>query len=322
MNCLTNIAVKNKTLGLTQHVPCGQCSICRTNRRIDWAFRIAEELNAARTAHFLTLTYDNDSLPFNFSEEHGTLTQSLSKKHIQDFNKRLRKHKTLLPPNKTFILPYRYFIAGEYGDKTERPHYHLIAFNLEPEILDKFNTIWPHGTTHIGDVTPASIHYSTKYIMKPEKFSPHSELRQKPFQLMSKNPPIGINYIQRTGNKVKYYSELITYTRNGKLFTRLIKKYKIEEIHEYFKSERHHTYLNGKAIRIPRFFKDKLQAKPSIPTQLKNLQEQEEQTIKKWQIQVQSKIRKGYKEPEKLLEEYAYATIQHIFKTTGKSNIL
>lgn len=44
-------------------VPCGKCLHCQQNRQSDWSFRILSELNDSLTSYFVTLTYDQNSLP-------------------------------------------------------------------------------------------------------------------------------------------------------------------------------------------------------------------------------------------------------------------
>lgn len=62
---------------------------------------------------FLTLTYSDEFLP-----EGGSLVHA----HCQSFFKRLRESG-----------PFRYFMAGEYGDKRMRPHYHVLVFGRDFE---------------------------------------------------------------------------------------------------------------------------------------------------------------------------------------------
>lgn len=60
---------------------------------------------------FLTLTYDEFNVPYNYYLQPEDLT-----KFLKRYRKRLG-HKI------------RYFAIGEYGDKTWRPHYHLAIFS-------------------------------------------------------------------------------------------------------------------------------------------------------------------------------------------------
>jgi len=94
---------------LELRLACGQCWGCRLKNRRDWAIRLKHESEISERSSFVTLTYDQENIPW----DHG-----LRKRDLQLFLKRLRKHF----PNGAI----RYLAAGEYGSKTLRPHYHLI----------------------------------------------------------------------------------------------------------------------------------------------------------------------------------------------------
>ncbi len=112
---------------------------------------------------FITLTYNNENLPYG-----GTLI----KKHLTDFFKRLRKQHE---PKKL-----RYFACGEYGDKMDRPHYHALLFGKHFDDYQTFvneegkqyktspslEITWPHGFNTIGEITFQSAAYCAKYTTK------------------------------------------------------------------------------------------------------------------------------------------------------------
>lgn len=149
-------------------VPCGNCIGCRLDRSRQWTIRLLHESKLHDINCFLTLTYDDLNLP-----QWGTLV----KKHPQDFLKRLRKHHA--KHNNGAKL--RYYLVGEYGDETNRPHYHLILFGCgfadrrphskgtngdqlyTSKTLDR---LWSHGNCYIGNVSPESCGYVARYIMK------------------------------------------------------------------------------------------------------------------------------------------------------------
>lgn len=101
----------------------------------------------------------------------------------------------------------RYFACGEYGTKGDRPHYHIILFNvpLEWYIWDtihkewyspKLEKIWSKGIIDIKEVERGSAHYVAKYTIKNSLDGWNDkDIRTKPFAVMSKNPGIGNNYI-------------------------------------------------------------------------------------------------------------------------------
>lgn len=106
-------------------LPCGRCIGCRLERSKVWAIRCVHEASLHDHNCFITLTYDNDNLPFD---------GSLNKKHWQTFMKNLRRE---LKPDKI-----RFYMCGEYGqdqdlasqgiDKIGRPHFHAIIFGFNP----------------------------------------------------------------------------------------------------------------------------------------------------------------------------------------------
>lgn len=67
---------------------------------------------------FITLTYEDPKLPL--ASKSGL--PSLRPRDLQLFLKRLRR--TMAP------IELRFFAVGEYGNETERPHYHAALFNF------------------------------------------------------------------------------------------------------------------------------------------------------------------------------------------------
>lgn len=142
-------------------LPCGQCLGCRLDRARDWSLRIGHESKLHQANIFLTLTYDDANLPN---------PPSLTYSDFQLFAKRLRKARG----------PFRFFMCGEYGDQTRRPHYHAIIFGLDfadkkrwggSDKMPTFTSgeltrIWGKGMTVFGAVTPQSANYVARYNLK------------------------------------------------------------------------------------------------------------------------------------------------------------
>ena len=104
---------------------CGQCLPCRINRRRKWTYRMLFEAMKHDHSAFITLTYENAP------EFYGV--QTLDPEHTKRFIDRLRKRlkrDTSLPHY--FPKKIRYFLVGEYGDESDRPHYHLALFGYPP----------------------------------------------------------------------------------------------------------------------------------------------------------------------------------------------
>ncbi|AXH76043.1 MAG: replication initiator protein [Microviridae sp.] len=195
-------------------VSCGKCLACLQTSRFNWTFRLSQELLNSSSAYFITLTYDEKS------NRH-----TLDKREIQLFIKKLRKasqasvfnelglnHTTLSKKTKVSqIAPeganLRYYLVGEYGTKTFRPHYHIILFNLCKSLVPEVEKIWSYGMVHIGKVTQASIHYVTKYLVTKPDSKIVWEI-EKPFALMSRRPGLGASYLTKT---TQYHK---TITRN------------------------------------------------------------------------------------------------------------
>lgn len=63
----------------------------------------------------------------------------------------------------------KYYMVGEYGSETQRPHFHSIIFNLPQIYLDnpwRLECEWQQGHVHVGKVTGASIAYCCGYVQK------------------------------------------------------------------------------------------------------------------------------------------------------------
>lgn len=123
---------------------------------------------------FVTLTYDKDHLPCDMS---------VSIRDAQLFLKRLRE---MVSPVKI-----RYFIVGEYGDVSQRPHYHVVLFGqVTPE---QVASCWRLGMCHVGELTAASASYVVSYTTK--RMTGIADVRLKgrapEFARMSLKPGIG-----------------------------------------------------------------------------------------------------------------------------------
>jgi hypothetical protein len=148
-----------------QQIPCGRCIGCRLERSKEWALRCVHEASCHEENCFITLTYNAENLPPD---------GGLRKKHVQDFFKRLRK---AISPRKV-----KYYYCGEYGDKNNRPHYHILLFGYNftdwlllphksPSGHDLYTSptlekLWGKGFVQIGDVSFESAQYVARYIMK------------------------------------------------------------------------------------------------------------------------------------------------------------
>lgn len=189
-------------------IPCGKCLGCRIDYARDWCHRMCFELkDNDEKAIFLTLTYNNENVPRSDS---GALT--LCKRDLQLFFKRLRKFFS--------DRKIRFYIAGEYGPRTFRPHYHSIVYGLtlsdfpdlrligSNELKDPYfssptlEKIWSNGFVLFSSVSYKTCSYVSRYVLKKRfrsDFSPFDD-RLPEFNLSSRRPGIGFT------NAYKYVS--------------------------------------------------------------------------------------------------------------------
>lgn len=146
---------------------------------------------------FATLTYAEEQLPAG---------NSLMPRHLQLFLKRLR--------NEVYPSKIRYFACGEYGDKSERPHYHLAVFGLPHcrhgrsryiharglrtsccAVCDMVLRCWDRGLIDLGSLTAESAAYISGYVTKKMTGKDDARLngRHPEFARMSLRPGIGFN---------------------------------------------------------------------------------------------------------------------------------
>jgi len=154
--------------------PCNKCMACRFNKRRVWTTRMLLESMCHPHAAFITLTYKD--LPPN---------GSLEKTEFQNFIKRLRQQ---MPDTKL-----RFFGVGEYGDSTQRPHYHAIIFGLPLDSEQHVSKAWGRGHTMVADCNQKTIQYVAGYCVKKmtSKDDPRLKGRAPEFALMSRRPGLG-----------------------------------------------------------------------------------------------------------------------------------
>lgn len=116
---------------------------------------------------FITLTYDDEHLPFD---------KGLHYLDFQRFMKRLRKHFS----GKTI----RFFMCGEYGSLHLRPHFHAILFGVKFDDLipqskssadnvlyssPALDNLWTYGFASVGDFNYKTASYVARYCTKKLK---------------------------------------------------------------------------------------------------------------------------------------------------------
>lgn len=180
MSCISPVQIKSPlNNGKFIYVPCGRCAWCRKDKRNEWCLRFEVEQKDNLFTDFITLTYDDDHVPWFIDEEDGVFEMRAKQSDVQNFIKRLRKKG----------YKFKYFIVSELGPKNQRPHYHGIFFSNQKISSDDINDKWGKGFTSSYPATSGAMRYVTKYLLKGNK-------RDGNFMLCSKKPAIGASYIK------------------------------------------------------------------------------------------------------------------------------
>lgn len=150
--------------GRKLELPCGHCTGCLCDRRMEWSIRCTHEAQLYDSNLFVSVDYAPEKLPASLSLEY---------RDVQLWLKRVRKELRGVSPGPNGKYPIRFFLSGEYGSETKRPHWHAILFNCrfadQVKLLngnwqsDQAERLWSKGRCVIGEVTPQSISYVAGY---------------------------------------------------------------------------------------------------------------------------------------------------------------
>lgn len=155
---------------------CGQCLPCRVNRRRIWSWRMFLESLTHERSSFVTLTYDQAHLPAS-----GSLEPVVTQLWLKRFRK-------MISPTKV-----RYFLVGEYGDQTWRPHYHLCLFGVGLEASQLIQESWGKGFSSVYEFNEKTAQYCAGYVVKKLTSVQDCQLRDvhPEFARMSLKPGLG-----------------------------------------------------------------------------------------------------------------------------------
>lgn len=188
-------------------VSCKQCIGCRLERSRQWAMRCVHEASLHTSSCFLTLTYNEESLPKN-----GSLNKKWFLGWLKRFRERIRYH---------YGRTVRFLCCGEYGSKRSRPHFHVLLFGFDFS-LDRYlfrltgrgdriyrspflEDAWPFGFSTIGAVTFESCAYVARYVVKKingKKAKEHYSGLEPEFINMSRRPGIGSAWFEKNSSDV------------------------------------------------------------------------------------------------------------------------
>lgn len=129
------------------YFPCRKCRACtqaRVNEKMVVSIYAAAEY--AKKGQFLTLTYEDEHLP-----------NGLKHDDFSGFVKRLRRIDG--------TADVKFHVAGEYGEKSGREHFHALVYNHRYDIK-LVERCWGKGFVYDGTLTPKSIKYVSGYVCK------------------------------------------------------------------------------------------------------------------------------------------------------------
>lgn len=135
----------------------------------------------------------------------GTNSQELPSLHPKDIQDWLKRFRKAIEP-----LRIRYYVVGEYGDDTERPHYHIAIFGYPGclngltqfgrgrdnccSVCNMVRDTWKYGNIYVGSLTPESASYICGYVTKKMTSKDDIRLsgRYPEFARMSRRPGLGL----------------------------------------------------------------------------------------------------------------------------------
>lgn len=176
--------------------PCGKCPACLSVRREELAQRLYIESLVSRCSYFVTLTYDDSELPFAEYD-----FNCFDKVGVQTFIRSLRD------TYRDCGIKLRYFLTCEYGDLSNRSHYHLLlyldSFLSLQQVYEDVKRKWGKGNVYISSIGLGAAKYCAKYCLKDDGTDelPRGD-PNKPFRLFSRRPGLGA-----TPDCVRYYRD-------------------------------------------------------------------------------------------------------------------
>jgi hypothetical protein len=215
----------------------------------DWAVRCHHESTLHEYNCVLTLTFDEDNISKN---------GSLNKEDPVNFVKRLR---TFISRSKDLKTKYphlykkkiSYLYCGEYGEKFQRPHYHIIIFGFDfPDKIylkdsksgdqmftsKMLESLWTYGFHTIGQMSMASAMYCASYVTKfvtmDERADIYTnkqtgEIMQPEFGHGSRRPALGLNWLKQYSQEIATHNSIIIANQ-----TYRIPRYYLKKMEELF----------------------------------------------------------------------------------------
>lgn len=146
---------------------CGKCIECRKEKAREWEFRLEQQISKDETAHFVTLTFNEESL------------NSLKKEHTDDNELCAAAIKRMIKRCERKIGTLKHWFVNEQGHEgTERIHLH--GFIWGDGAIEAVKEKWQYGFIFdSGRPKEGAIKYCVKYSYKFDE--KHPNFKQKVF---------------------------------------------------------------------------------------------------------------------------------------------
>jgi len=254
--------------------PCNRCIGCDIDHGRDWTTRLTHEAAMHENSWFLTLTYDDEHLPYG-----NTLVKEHSKKLIRALRDHFRKNGERL----------RHYTVGEYGGKMGRPHYHAILFG--PDFPDKQQTVtrngkhrcfesplikklWGKGFHELAVASPDTMAYVAKYATKKT--------------LHRENADAFIHVFPETGEMYEREPEFAHMSRGPGIGARWLDKYASDVFPDDF------VVVDGAKVRVPRYYTNRM--KDRAPELIERVQAKRKEAAENQPLLEQTTRRRRVKE--------------------------
>lgn len=174
------------------NVPCRKCECCAELAGLELAVRVYHDwIDHRRVGCFGTLTYADESLPFG-----AKLRRQDAVAFRDRLDWRLRQRGSR----------WRGVLVGEYGDRTQRPHYHFVLLGTDladplehPNLIEhsdgqyispELRELWPHGQSQVSTMHPNRAKYIAKHFIK-------SYGVEDAFRMISRRPGVGFGWLRQ-----------------------------------------------------------------------------------------------------------------------------
>lgn len=155
-------------------VPCGGCITCLATKRTFMCHRILFDV-----AFLSRIGIGSSFITFTVNDDYVKGDGSVRKREMQLLHKRFRKAGA----------KFRYLVIGDYGEKTQRKHYHGIYIGLDTALAkDLCKRFWNVGFCDVEPVLSSNVSYVVRYVYgqtKDYKGMYESQGYEAPFTLCS-----------------------------------------------------------------------------------------------------------------------------------------